>query len=314
MNIISVEKVSKYYENYCALNEVSMQVSENEIFGMLGPNGAGKTSLIRIINQITAPDSGKLYYNSEPLTRNHLQDFGYLPEERGLYKKMKVGEQALYLSQLKGLSKNDSEKKLRYWFQKFEIEPWFNKKVEDLSKGMQQKIQFIITVMHQPKVLILDEPFSGFDPINATLIRDEILELKKNGTTIILSTHSMASVEELCDSIALINKSEVVLSGKVKEIRKKNSTNSYDIEFKGNIMQFSNSVWGGFTLQEHFQKDEHIVARVQLNDGVKINTLLSHFINEVEIHSLNEVIPSMNDIFITAVQKNKQEVVAGFTE
>ena len=219
MNVLEINSVSKSYSNHLALDDVSLAVPEGQIFGLLGPNGAGKTSLIRIINQITMPDKGTLLFNGQLLNSNHISQIGYLPEERGLYKKMKVGEQALYLAQLKGLSEKEAKKALKIWFERFEITPWWNKKVEELSKGMAQKIQFITTVLHQPKLLIFDEPFSGFDPINATLIKDEILRLKAKGTSIIFSTHRMESVEELCDHIALIDQSKKILDGPINQIK-----------------------------------------------------------------------------------------------
>lgn len=230
--ILEVKNIYKQYDKYTALNNVSLSIEPQKIFGLLGPNGAGKTSLIRIINQITGPDSGEIWFNGERLNQNHVNYIGYLPEERGLYKKMSVGEQVMYLAQLKGLKKADAKRKLQAWFKKFEIENWWDKKIEELSKGMQQKVQFIVTVLHEPKLLILDEPFSGFDPINAQLIKNEILELRDKGATIIFSTHNMGSVEELCDNIALINKSEKLLDGSVKDIRDKYKTNTYNISFK----------------------------------------------------------------------------------
>jgi ABC-2 type transport system ATP-binding protein len=222
MEILRAENIVKQYASHCALDHVTISTKQGEIFGLLGPNGAGKTTLIRIINQITAPDEGTVYLNGKEITREDVYNIGYLPEERGLYKKMKVGEQALYFAQLKGMSKSDAKAKLKYWFDKFEISSWTNRKVEELSKGMAQKIQFIITILHEPKLLILDEPFSGFDPINTELIKQEILRLKKNGTSIMLSTHNMNSVEEICDSIALINNSKLILSGTLKEVKEKN--------------------------------------------------------------------------------------------
>ena len=218
MMLLSAQNVVKRYANHTALNKVSLDVPEGSVFGLLGPNGAGKTTLIRIINQITGPDEGEVWFNGERLNASHVAQIGYLPEERGLYKKMKVGEQALYLAQLKGVSHAEALKRLKFWFDKFEINSWWNRKVEELSKGMQQKVQFIVTVIHQPRLLIFDEPFSGFDPINVNLLKNEILNLKANGATVIFSTHNMASVEELCDTIALINKSEKILEGNVREI------------------------------------------------------------------------------------------------
>ena len=228
-NILTVENVTKTYGNYTALNNVSIAIPKGSIFGLLGPNGAGKTSLIRIINQITLPDSGTILLDGEKLQPNHVQQIGYLPEERGLYKSMKVGEQALYLAQLKGLSEAEARKKLNYWFEKFEITDWWNKKIQELSKGMAQKVQFIVTVLHSPKLLIFDEPFSGFDPVNANLIKDEILQLRNEGASIIFSTHRMESVEELCDNIALIHKSNKIIDGKLDEIKQQFKTNQFEV-------------------------------------------------------------------------------------
>jgi ABC-2 type transport system ATP-binding protein len=308
MNIFTANKVVKRYANHTALNGVSIEVPQGTVFGLLGPNGAGKTSLIRIINQITAPDEGELFFKGEKLQPKHIERIGYLPEERGLYKKMQLGEQAIYLAQLKGLSETDAKLKLKHWFEKFEIQSWWKKKIEDLSKGMQQKVQFIISILHEPELLILDEPFSGFDPINANLIKNEILELKKKGTTIILSTHNMGSVEELCDFIALINQSEKVLDGQVKELRKKYSTSVYDVEFRGNMLLFTNSMWGGFQLLSHKESDGIIKARVKLINGNTPNSLLKFILEHVELISLNEVVPSMNDIFISSVTGKSIEV------
>lgn len=307
MNLLSVCNVTKRYANHVALDNVSIEVPAQSIFGLLGPNGAGKTSLIRIINQITGPDEGTILLNGKHLSEEDIAHIGYLPEERGLYKKMRVGEQALYLARLKGMTRNDAMKELKVWFEKFEMGGWWNKKIEELSKGMQQKVQFIVTVIHKPMLLILDEPFSGFDPINAQLIRNEILDLRKNGTTVIFSTHNMGSVEELCDHIALINKSHKILDGSVKEIRKTYRSNTYDIHFKGNIMGFTNAMWtGGELLSKHSQGEEHDV-RVKLAANVKPNDLLKAVMPFAEINGLHEVIPSMNDIFIMKV--NEQQVI-----
>ena len=242
-SLLSVKNIVKKYAGHTALNDVSIEVPKQSIFGLLGPNGAGKTSLIRIINQITAPDSGSITFDGENLNPEHISQIGYLPEERGLYKKMKVGEQALYLAQLKGMTKNEATEKLKNWFIKYDIKDWWDKKVEDLSKGMAQKIQFITTVLHEPKLLILDEPFSGFDPINTNLIKKEILELRDKGATIIFSTHNMESVEAICDDIALINKSHKILDGSVKEVKSAYRANIFEISFKGNLVAFTNSLW-----------------------------------------------------------------------
>lgn len=315
MNILEAKNIVKRYANHTALNDVSLAIPSQSIFGLLGPNGAGKTSLIRIINQITGPDSGEVFFEGERLAPKHIGQIGYLPEERGLYKKMEVGEQALYLAQLKGMSKAEAKKKLKYWFEKFEIGGWWNKKVEELSKGMQQKVQFIVTVLHEPKLLILDEPFSGFDPINANIIKNEILDLKKQGSTILFSTHNMGSVEELCDYIALINKSEKVLDGSVKEIRKQFRSNEYEIEFVGSLMGFTNALWTGAELIEHVTEDEVCKARVKLLGKTTANDLLQSIIPVSKIQSFREIIPSMNDIFIQKVNVgNASTVTNSFTE
>jgi ABC-2 type transport system ATP-binding protein len=301
MYILSAKNIVKRYAAHTALNDVTVEIPRQSIFGLLGPNGAGKTSLIRIVNQITGPDSGELFFEGEKLTQKHVEQIGYLPEERGLYKKMAVGEQAMYLAQLKGMTKADAKKKLKEWFVKFEIDGWWNKKVEELSKGMQQKVQFIVTVLHEPKLLILDEPFSGFDPINANLIKNEILELKKNGSTILFSTHNMGSVEELCDNIALINKSKKILDGSVKEIRKQHKTNIFELEFTGNMMGFTNAMWTGAELLEHTTDGEHNKAKVKLLGKTTSNDLLAAIIPVAQIQSFREMVPSMNDIFIKVV-------------
>ncbi len=302
MSILSIKNVSKVYASHKALDNVSLEVPEGSVFGLLGPNGAGKTSLIRIINQITGPDGGEITFLGKPLHPEQISDIGYLPEERGLYKKMEVGEQALYLAQLKGLSRSDAMKKLKYWFEKFEIVPWWKKKIEELSKGMQQKVQFIVTVLHEPKLLILDEPFTGFDPINANLIKDELLELKKNGTSIILSTHRMESVEELCTHIALINKSKKILDGAVREVRKQFKTNLFELEYKGNAVGLANALWTGFELVDNKPLDDHMYALVKNIGTASSNDLLKALINDVDIISFKERIPGMGDIFIESVK------------
>jgi ABC-2 type transport system ATP-binding protein len=314
MDIFSAKEVVKRYDKHLALDGVSINVKKNSIFGLLGPNGAGKTSLIRIINQITGPDSGELFFNGERLHQQHIERIGYLPEERGLYKKMEVGEQALYLARLKGLSKQEATKRLKYWFEKFEITTWWNKKIEELSKGMQQKVQFIVTVLHEPELLILDEPFSGFDPINANLIKNEILELKQKGTSIIFSTHNMASVEELCDDIALINRSKKILEGSVKDIRKEYRTNTYRVEFTGNIIAFTNAIWTGCELIEKHTEGNTNIATVKLLYDATPNQLLQAIMPHVMVNGLQEIIPSMNDIFIAKVSNEKLSIESNFTE
>jgi ABC-2 type transport system ATP-binding protein len=314
MDIFSAKEVVKRYDKHTALDGVSINVKKNSIFGLLGPNGAGKTSLIRIINQITGPDSGELFFNGQKLQQHHIERIGYLPEERGLYKKMEVGEQALYLARLKGLSRNEAIKRLKYWFEKFEITTWWNKKIEELSKGMQQKVQFIVTILHEPELLILDEPFSGFDPINANLIKNEILELKQKGTSIIFSTHNMSSVEELCDDIALINRSKKILEGSVKEIRKEYRTNTYRIEFTGNIIAFTNAIWTGCELLEKHTEGNVNIATLKLLYEATPNQLLQAIMPHVNVNGLQEIIPSMNDIFIAKVSNEKLNIESNFTE
>jgi len=297
-NILEVHDVVKQYASHRALDGVSLNVPKGSIFGLLGPNGAGKTSLIRIITQITAPDEGYVLLDGERLRPEHIQHIGYLPEERGLYKKMKVGEQLLYLAQLKGLSEREAMEKLKIWFKKFDIKTWWTKSIEDLSKGMQQKIQFVATVMHEPKLIILDEPFSGFDPINANLIKDEILELRDKGTTIIFSTHRMESVEELCDHIALIHKSQVILKGSKKEVKDQFKEHSYSVRYHGTL----ESLPADFEIINHKIDDEQVnKANIRLIGNASVNALVGNLISQVDLVSFHENIPSFNDIFIKAV-------------
>jgi ABC-2 type transport system ATP-binding protein len=316
MNMLDIQGVSKHYAAHTALDKVNLSIPAGCIFGLLGPNGAGKTSLIRIITQITAPDEGQVLFEGNPLRPEHIALMGYLPEERGLYKKVKVGEQLLYLAQLKGLSNKEAMEKLKDWFIRFDIKTWWDKKVEDLSKGMQQKVQFVATVLHQPKLIILDEPFSGFDPINATLIKDEILQLRKQGSTIIFSTHRMESVEELCDYIALINKSKVVLSGATKQIREQYKSNTYLVEGTGKLTEAM--LPAGYVLKEVQETAERLKAAVQVPEGSSPNQLLQVLMTSLEVHSFMESIPSMNDIFIRSVtgQTDAQvlPLAAGLTE
>jgi ABC-2 type transport system ATP-binding protein len=310
--IFEAKNIVKEYSGHRALDNVSIKVPKQSIFGLLGPNGAGKTSLIRIINQITAPDSGEILIDGKHLQREHVSQIGYLPEERGLYKKMKIGEQAVYLARLKGMPKKEAKEQLMLWFKKFEIDTWWNKTVDQLSKGMAQKIQFITTVVHRPKLLILDEPFSGFDPINTNLVKSEILKLRDEGATIILSTHNMGSVEEICDNIALINNSKKILGGKVSEVKEQFSEDKYVIEFKGTGVAFANAVWGGWEMINNEQLGEqHASATIKLTGGTKLNDFLKGIINAVEILSVNKVIPNMNEIFIKAVENestSKEEI------
>ena len=308
MDIFVAKEVTKRYAAQTALNKVSINVPENSIYGLLGPNGAGKTTLIRTINQIIAPDEGELFIYGEKLQPKHTALIGYLPEERGLYKKMPVGEQAMYLAQLKGVPKQVALKRLKLLFEKFEIQDWWAKNVEDLSKGMQQKVQFIVTIIHEPKLLIFDEPFSGFDPINATLIRDEILELRKNGATVIFSTHNMASVEELCNDIALINKSKKILEGKVSDIKKTYRSNSYELSYNGYSENLFSLLPDGYTLLNESTADHMHTAKIKLPKDESPNTLLQLVLPHVEVHAFKEMLPSMNDIFIEKVNENRASV------
>ncbi len=308
MELFQANNIVKEYAGHVALSSVSISVKEASIFGLLGPNGAGKTTLIRIINQITAPDSGELFFEGRPVKADDIYQIGYLPEERGLYKKMKVGEQSLYLAQLKGMSKNDALKSLKYWFEKFEIQAWWGKKVEELSKGMAQKVQFITTVIHQPKLLIFDEPFSGFDPINTNLLKNEILELKKKGTTIIFSTHNMSSVEEICDHIALINQSKKVLDGQIDQVREKFKTNTFEIVYRGQMPNLQHHLGSHFNILEHDESALLKQMKVQFLNGQSNNEILRILINQFEIVSFKELIPSMNDVFIHVVEQNNREI------
>jgi len=308
MEIFQANNIVKDYAGYMALSSVSISVKEASIFGLLGPNGAGKTTLIRIINQITAPDTGELFFEGRPMKSEDVSQIGYLPEERGLYKKMKVGEQALYLAQLKGMSKHDALKNLKIWFEKFEIQAWWGKKVEELSKGMAQKVQFITTVIHQPRLLIFDEPFSGFDPINTNLIKNEILDLKKNGTTIIFSTHDMPSVEEICDHIALINQSKKILDGQIDEVREKFKSNTFEIEFRGETPDIQKDYGNYLKILELDEKTQLKQMKVQLLNGHSNNEFLKILMNQFEIVSFKELIPSMNDVFIHVVEENNRAI------
>ena len=303
MDLFIARGITKDFSNHKALDDVSINVPYNSIFGLLGPNGAGKTTLIRIINQIIAPEEGELLFEGRRMVLDDIFSIGYLPEERGLYKKMKVGEQSIYLAQLKGLSKHDALKKLKYWFEKFGISDWWNKKVEELSKGMQQKVQFITTVIHEPKLLIFDEPFSGFDPINANLMKNEILELKRKGSTIIFSTHNMSSVEELCDRISLINKSKVILEGEINQIKKNYRSNIYELSFTGNAEKLKHGLSKDFELVSLNANNDLYHAKIMAINPTPNNKIVSELIPLIEIHSFNELIPSMNDVFIRIVEE-----------
>ncbi|MDX9811113.1 MAG: ATP-binding cassette domain-containing protein [Bacteroidales bacterium] len=300
MILFEAKNVTKQFGTFTALDNVSIAVPEQSIYGLLGPNGAGKTTLIRIINQITGPDSGELFLNGKKLKPEDVMTIGYLPEERGLYKKMKVGEQALYFARLKGLSKAEAMKRLKYWFNKLEITDWWGKKVEELSKGMQQKMQFVTTVLHEPKLLIFDEPFSGFDPVNANIIRNEILFLRERGATIIFSTHNMASVEELCDNITLINKARTILEGRVDDIRNQWAANEYEIAFDGDVTLNSH---GGFSILDKQYENNRSLIRIKASADMRSNEILEKAISLGRIISFNPALPSMNDIFIRVVEQ-----------
>lgn len=303
MDILVTEHIHKSFGNYKALEDVTISIPENSIFGLLGPNGAGKTTLIRIITQILMADEGAVRFHGRALELEDVHRIGYLPEERGLYKKMKVGEQLLYLARLKGLSKADASLRIKAWMQKFDIYSWYNKNVEDLSKGMAQKIQFIATVIHNPSLIILDEPFSGFDPVNANLIRDEILEMKKNGVTIIFSTHRMESVEELCDHIALINKSKKILEGAKKAIKETYKTNTFLVGHRGNL----NGLSADYEVLSSVEKEGLNTSTIQIKSKLGPNDLLKSLIGQVEVHEFIEKIPSMNEIFIQKVKEGHHE-------
>jgi len=301
---LTVNQVTKRYTNHLALDQVSLSIPMQTIFGLLGPNGAGKTTLIRIINQIINADSGKITLFGEPLEPKHIGTIGYLPEERGLYKKLKVGEQLIYLAQLKGLSRKDAIEKSKAWIKKFEVTDWWNKKVEDLSKGMAQKVQFISTVMHEPKLIILDEPFSGFDPVNAKLITDEILELKEKGCTIIFSTHRMETVEDLCDHIALINKSQKILEGSKKQVKEAYRSNTFTVEHKGAFNLPSDKYE---LVEQKNTEDTYFKSIVRMKDSESPNRLIRDLTEVTEVHSFVEKIPTMSEIFITLVKGGSDE-------
>lgn len=317
MSLIKVVDVRKQFQNHLALDDVSFEIEKGQVFGLLGPNGAGKTTFIRILNQITAPDSGYILFNDQKLTSEHIKDIGYLPEERGLYKKMKVGEQALYLARLKGMSKSGTIDELKKWFEHFEILSWWNKKIEELSKGMAQKVQFITTVIHKPNLLIFDEPFSGFDPVNVQMLKNEILRLRDEGATVIFSTHNMSSVEELCDSIVLLNNSKVVLTGKVDDVKEKFKENKFS--FKINVKDDSintDSLSNDLKI-ENLKREDNLISGIVTIDSTNqvlndfkghSNYMLNKLMEIGDVISFNEILPSMNDIFINTVTKlNKDE-------
>ncbi len=308
MDFFTTNGITKVFGATHALTDVSISVPKGSIFGLLGPNGAGKTTLIRIINQITAPDKGEVFLEGKRITRNDIAKIGYLPEERGLYTKMKIGEQALYLAQLKGMSNHDAMQNLKYWFKKFDIVSWWDKKVEELSKGMQQKVQFITTIVHQPKLLIFDEPFTGFDPINANLIKQEILELREKGATIIFSTHNMGTVEDLCDHIALINKSKKILDGPVHDIKENYKSNIFEVAYKGDFEKVEKALGSSFTVLDHAETVRENNVRIQNSDGSQNNGLIRALMDVAEIRSFREIIPTMNDVFIKVVNTSNAEL------
>ena len=305
MQALQTIEITKRFSNHTALDNVTVEVDKQSIFGLLGPNGAGKTTLIRIINMITSMDHGQVLLNGKPISQNDIRRIGYLPEERGLYKKMKVGEQAVYLAQLKGMSRSDALKSLKIWFDKFGIGSWWNKKVEELSKGMAQKVQFIVTILHRPQLLIFDEPFSGFDPINVNLLKDEILNLRDEGATIIFSTHNMASVEELCDHIALINNSKMILTGEIHEIKNRFKSNIFEVGYNGAKELLLND--DSFEIIESYQKNGERLSRIKLLQNTSSNELLKIILQQVEVVEFREVLPSINDIFIREVNKSGKE-------
>lgn len=306
--ILKAHNITKYYGDFKALNNINIEIPRNSIYGLLGPNGAGKTTFIRIINQISIPDSGEIIFDGRALQPNDVHYIGYLPEERGLYKSMKVGEQALYLAQLKGLSRHEARKRLKVWFDKFDIADWWGKKVQELSKGMAQKIQFIVTVLHEPKLLIFDEPFSGFDPINAALIKDEILKLKEHGASVIFSTHRMESVEELCEYIALIDKANVILKGNLQEIKRNYKKNIFEVGLHTkNPNELTKLLTEKFELtQANFNSlDANVKLNIQLNKDDNAHSLLEYLNHKTAVLHFKELIPSANDIFIQTVAKNQ---------
>lgn len=307
-NLLVANSITKKFGEFTALNNVSIEVPKGSVFGLLGPNGAGKTTLIRIVNQITMPDTGNIVLDGEALQPRHIKDIGYLPEERGLYKTMKVGEQALYLAQLKGLDRKIAKQRLQWWFERLEIGDWWNKKIQELSKGMAQKIQFVVTVLHQPKLLIFDEPFSGFDPINANLIKDEILRLRDEGATVIFSTHRMESVEEMCDHIALINKSNKILDGKLTDIKKRFKTNTYEVGLHAdNKEKLQLELQSKFDITPAKFKtiEDDLKLNIALKNGETPNDLIAYLSSKGQISHFVELVPSASDIFIRAVKENK---------
>lgn len=307
MEALSAKNVTKRYTNHLALDNVSLTIPEKSIYGLLGPNGAGKTTFIRIINQIINAEEGEVFIFGEKLNENHVETIGYLPEERGLYKKLKVGEQLLYLAQLKGMSRKMAFDQSKKWLKKFQITNWWDKKVEDLSKGMAQKIQFISTVMHEPKLIILDEPFSGFDPVNAKLITEEILGLRDNGSTIIFSTHRMETVEDLCDHIALINKAKKIIEGPKKQVKDQYKSNTFIVEHKGNHFQLARDQYE--VIHQETLEDNHFITTIKASSEIRANQVIRELIDKTELTGFREKIPSMADIFIDLVKGEGDEAL-----
>ncbi len=306
--MLEIKNISKSYNRKVALNNVSLDIQAGEIYGLLGPNGAGKTTLIRIINKIVLPDSGTIRFKGDLLAKKHLQSIGYLPEERGLYRTMTVEDHAVFLGLLRGMSKQDVKQNLDHWLSKFEIQSWKNKRIEELSKGMAQKVQFICTVLHDPDLLILDEPLSGFDPLNVELINNELLAMKQKGKTIVLSTHNMKSVEEICDRAALINASEKIVEGKVTHLREERKNGEYAIKFRGNMIAFVNALWTGYELvDKEVLGDDRFIAKVKMRENNQFEDLLKSIIGQVKVEAAWEILPSMQDVFINLVQTNSNQ-------
>ncbi len=305
--MLEVKNISKSFYRKIALDDVSVNVNAGEIFGLLGPNGAGKTTLIRIINRIIEPDKGHVRFQGDLMTARHLEQIGYLPEERGLYRSMTVEDHALFLGRLRGLSKTDVKRQLEYWLEKFEITDWRKKRIEELSKGMAQKVQFICTVLHEPKLLILDEPLSGFDPINVELIKQELIEMRAKGKTIILSSHNMKSVEEICDRVALIHQAKKIMEGRISELQEEKKSGLYAVKFRGNMIAFVNALWTGFEIEDKdILGDDRFIVRVRMRGDSSFDSLLQVLIGHVRIEAAWEVLPSMQDIFIDLVQEKKE--------
>jgi ABC-2 type transport system ATP-binding protein len=301
--MLEIQNISKSYHRKIALDNVSMQVNKGEVFGLLGPNGAGKTTLIRVINKIVQPNEGVVKFNGDVMTTKHLAEIGYLPEERGLYKTMTVQDQAVFFGRLRGLNKLDVQTKLNYWLDKFKIQDWRKKRIEELSKGMAQKVQFICTVLHDPKLLILDEPFSGFDPLNVELIKQEILEMKAAGKTIILSSHNMSSIEEICDRVALLNKSKKIVEGTISSLKEERKLGLYSVKFRGSMIAFVNALWTGFEIVEKDTLgDDMFIVKLRMRGKSRFDDLLQVLIGQVQIEAVWEVMPSMQDVFIDLVQ------------